>query len=347
MESAMNLYQNSIQFTLILPLVFLLPAMALAQQEQNDDKPAVQQQAGKSFILQFHAPGTIDAQQAKARSLIRLDYPLDEETRKKLQGQAIRFHTGSDGEHYLEILHPDSADLIRYHTIEAAAGKVQAQSSEADLLAVFREHRAQTAEKQMNELPLRILTRSASDNRLEVIVENRTDRPMTNLVMAPNHLPGEWTTIPDRHTAEAIPAYGSDIFTFRLETPGGAGAEMVGFQLQTNEVVFPWSARIQPSANEGERIPDTFKLHGNYPNPFNPATTISYSLPEAMEVSVQIYNLLGQRVATLVNHRQSAGTHNVVWDASAAASGTYIYRVIGIGESGMRVFDERKLTLIK
>jgi hypothetical protein len=94
-------------------------------------------------------------------------------------------------------------------------------------------------------------------------------------------------------------------------------------------------------------LPANVSLDGNYPNPFNPATTISYSLPEAMQVTIQIYDMIGRRVAILVDQRQTPGTHNVVWDASSAASGIYIYRVTGISESGSRVFEERTLTLIK
>jgi len=73
-------------------------------------------------------------------------------------------------------------------------------------------------------------------------------------------------------------------------------------------------------------------LAQNYPNPFNPSTTIKYALQENAEVTLKIYNVLGQVVRTLVNEKQTAGYKLVVWDGTndigvQAASGIYIYRI--------------------
>jgi hypothetical protein len=78
--------------------------------------------------------------------------------------------------------------------------------------------------------------------------------------------------------------------------------------------------------------PENFSLFQNFPNPFNPTTTISYNLPEDTEVHLKIYNLFGQEVRTLVNEAQSAGSKSVVWkgkDASGriVSSGLYLYRL--------------------
>ncbi len=73
-------------------------------------------------------------------------------------------------------------------------------------------------------------------------------------------------------------------------------------------------------------IPVDYKL-GNYPNPFNNATTISYALPTAGHVEINIYNLLGEIVATPVNHHKPAGKYNYHFDASALASGIYLCRM--------------------
>ena len=78
---------------------------------------------------------------------------------------------------------------------------------------------------------------------------------------------------------------------------------------------------------ESDEIPLTFELDQNYPNPFNPATTIEYTLPKASEVTLTIYNLLGQQVALLVDQSQAAGRYNVRFNASHLASGMYLYRL--------------------
>jgi hypothetical protein len=77
----------------------------------------------------------------------------------------------------------------------------------------------------------------------------------------------------------------------------------------------------------------SFKLVQNYPNPFNPSTTIDYSIPKAEDVTLEIYNLLGQRVVTLVDENQTAGEHTVQWngfsqDGQPVSSGVYFYKLI-------------------
>jgi photosystem II stability/assembly factor-like uncharacterized protein len=73
--------------------------------------------------------------------------------------------------------------------------------------------------------------------------------------------------------------------------------------------------------------PNKFSLSQNYPNPFNPKTVISYQLPVISDVELSIFNLLGQKMATLVSKKQSAGYHQIDWDASGFASGVYYYQL--------------------
>lgn len=95
-------------------------------------------------------------------------------------------------------------------------------------------------------------------------------------------------------------------------------------------------------SNEEEIDRVNFSLHQNYPNPFNPVTTIPYSLNSTQHVSLDVYNMLGQKVAQLVNGIQSAGNYSISFDATNLTSGIYLYRL----QSGSQS-STRKLLLIK
>ncbi len=93
---------------------------------------------------------------------------------------------------------------------------------------------------------------------------------------------------------------------------------------------------ILPLATLAGVLPEQFELGANYPNPFNPSTMIPYQLPTTMYVRLEVFNILGQRVATLVDREQPAGFHTASWDATdasgeAVAAGVYLYRLSGDG----------------
>lgn len=93
---------------------------------------------------------------------------------------------------------------------------------------------------------------------------------------------------------------------------------------------------------EENGIPKEFELNQNYPNPFNPSTTIKYALPEASDVILEVFNITGKKVATLVNTRENPGYHTVKFDAGNFSSGLYLYRL----RAGSFV-QVKKLMLIK
>ena len=74
-------------------------------------------------------------------------------------------------------------------------------------------------------------------------------------------------------------------------------------------------------------LPREFALSQNYPNPFNPQTTVKFALPKDSHVKIEIFDLLGRKVTTLVNEDKEAGVHEVIWNADKAASGIYFYRM--------------------
>ncbi|MBD3233832.1 MAG: T9SS type A sorting domain-containing protein [candidate division Zixibacteria bacterium] len=113
-----------------------------------------------------------------------------------------------------------------------------------------------------------------------------------------------------------------------------------------DEASFPFTVtgnRIADGATEWSieggffgSVPTEYTLVGSYPNPFNASTTITFELPVAGDVNLGVYNLMGQKVATMVNGEMEAGNHNVSWDASSQASGIYFYRLSANGEVSTR-----------
>lgn len=118
-----------------------------------------------------------------------------------------------------------------------------------------------------------------------------------------------------------------------------------------------WSLIIEYGAPTGvgnpQELPSGFTLGQNYPNPFNPATTIQFGLPVAANVTVKIYNLLGQEVATLVDEFKNAGTFQAVWNGrnssgTNVASGMYFYSLIAKSADGKSTFTNiKKMMLLK
>ena len=121
------------------------------------------------------------------------------------------------------------------------------------------------------------------------------------------------------------------------------GGESFGDDPLTVEMAPDYAAIARETSSEDfADAPISYSLDQNYPNPFNPTTTIRFTIPEMQDVRLDVYNVLGQRVATLVNTQMTAGTHTVPFDATRLASGMYIYRL----QAGEFV-QQRKMMLIK
>ena len=107
-----------------------------------------------------------------------------------------------------------------------------------------------------------------------------------------------------------------------------------------------WYVQVGPASvpfGDGDNsLPKQFALQDNYPNPFNTSTLIRYQLPRACHVRLEIFDISGRKVATLVDEKQRAGYKAVLWDANAAATGFYFYR-LSAGDSS----DTKKMVLLK
>jgi hypothetical protein len=93
---------------------------------------------------------------------------------------------------------------------------------------------------------------------------------------------------------------------------------------------------------ETNNLPNTFSLSQNFPNPFNPGTTINYSLSSEGHVSIKVYNILGEEISTIVNEKKGAGNYNIYFNGIGLPSGIYFYR-IQAGDFS----ETRKMILLK
>ncbi len=93
--------------------------------------------------------------------------------------------------------------------------------------------------------------------------------------------------------------------------------------------------------------PDNYLLSQNYPNPFNPSTAISYSVPVKSNVTIKIFDILGNKIQTLIEEDTPAGIHKVLWNAAAIPSGVYFYQLTAVPEGRHTFIQTRKMILIK
>jgi len=105
--------------------------------------------------------------------------------------------------------------------------------------------------------------------------------------------------------------------------------------------------RYEYLSTESEGIPTVFALHENYPNPFNPTTTLRFDLPEVSDITLTIYNMLGQRVKTFNMNDTPAGFHSIKWNAindygDPVGAGVYLYQL-----RANQYLETRKMVLLK
>jgi len=141
-------------------------------------------------------------------------------------------------------------------------------------------------------------------------------------------------------------------YSFQMQEPSDNNARVViNAGIYSQGVYFDnLSLKMDVKTKIDDKLPhaNQFEVYSNYPNPFNPLTTIKYNLPVLSNVSIIIYNLNGQRVRILQNNLIDAGVKTVKFDASDLASGIYFYQVKAQSSSGSKTFSEtKKMILLK
>lgn len=186
---------------------------------------------------------------------------------------------------------------------------------------------------------------SDKDHKIELVLANSTEKQFKNVLIKVEGKPS-WVKFENEEVEIAnIPSQKefSASFSFKISGKATVGDTAEVNILAIDDTGFAWEKTIQLSPG----APTEFELLPNYPNPFNPATTIQYQLPVQMDVQVSVYNILGRKVATLADGLQEAGQHEFRWNASNMASGLYFYRVVAKGQGRSRIVDNRKMMLIK
>ena len=183
------------------------------------------------------------------------------------------------------------------------------------------------------EEPPRIMLETGT-NEIPVSVVNKFCHDISGLT-----IDNDWKSLPDWLSVEgtlySIDVEGGEKGNGHLvmvmtvtDAPQGAEA-LVPFTLK-DSAGNRWSFTTRVSVEAGEPVGNA--LLGNYPNPFNPSTTIRYSLRESSLATLAVYNSLGQKIKTLVDGSQTAGVHTVQWDGrdeegQRVSSGVYFYRL--------------------
>jgi len=113
------------------------------------------------------------------------------------------------------------------------------------------------------------------------------------------------------------------------------------------QIDFDGTSTVYNSVEVTGPLPNTFLLEQNHPNPFNPSTTISFSLPVESNVNIKLFNMLGQQVAQITERSFQAGNHDLQFNANELSSGAYIYTFEAKGVNGSSFRSTKKMLLLK
>jgi hypothetical protein len=150
---------------------------------------------------------------------------------------------------------------------------------------------------------------------------------------------GSFVPVTARDTVQLILPVADSVNTpnCRILVLGFRGGRLDSFITRS----FFWYCPEASAEENVSEIPKEFFLDQNYPNPFNPATNIRFGVPRAAHVTIEVFDILGRKMTTLINGTMPPGIHTVVWDCSACPSGMYIIRM----NAGERVLLRKTLLM--
>jgi hypothetical protein len=186
---------------------------------------------------------------------------------------------------------------------------------------------------------------ASSGNAIELTVANVTSTGLSGVRIAATNLPS-WLKFSSAEQTLVLLKPGEEAvvrFSFSVDKSAPVNKEQKIVFMITSTSSHQWSKQIAVSVAP----PDRMELLQNYPNPFNPSTTISYLLPSDGRVSLKIYNVLGQEIASLVDQDQAAGHHQAVLEASRFSTGMYVYRLSFVDQRGKRFSSQKRMILLK
>jgi hypothetical protein len=216
--------------------------------------------------------------------------------------------------------------LVTLPTLSLGSGSVTGYPYPADYLLTVYDHVVDTSSSALDAvpIPMKFTVRNLTDNRKVAVVFGDADGngqiSMFDelVILEPGVTPASGITwdIFFQDVTSPVPPQSGDAYFLKIMKPLTAQDTIRFTPVVTAVAVRP-----------GSEQPGGFALYQNFPNPFNPLTTIRYGLPHKSAVRLTVFNTLGQQVATLVQGELEAGYHEVRFDASGMASGVYFYRI--------------------
>lgn len=186
---------------------------------------------------------------------------------------------------------------------------------------------------------------ASKDNSIELTIENGSAKMTKEVKVTVSELP-KWIRLSAKEQTidELKPnKEKASTFVFSVDKSAPVNKEQVLKFVVSAPSGESWTKQIKVTIAP----PDHFELLQNFPNPFNPSTTISYLLPYSSQVDIRIYNILGQEIATLATGEQEAGYHEELWNASSVPSGVFFSQLAYVDEKGVRHVERKKMMLLK